>query len=111
MRLTADNRWHLQERAREALTSARRSRYPVVLLLGLGEQLDADLWREFAQSNELEFVDMLGQAQQPEFQREAGAWPTLVNWVRAQAMAHSGVFVMDLDAVITRWPDTERRRC
>ncbi len=111
MPLTADDRWRLQERAREALNSARRSRYPVVLLLGLGERLDADLWREFAQANGLAFLDMVERAQEAEFQQQAGAWPTLVDWLRAQARAHGGVFVMDLDAVVTRWTDAERRRC
>lgn len=93
-----------------ALDLARGSRYPAVLLLGLGEQVDVSLWQDFAQENGLAFVDVLEEAQKPEFRQRVGAWPTLVEWVRAGAVSHGGIFVFDLDALVTRWSPPDRER-
>jgi len=110
MPLTDDERRQLHRTARQELAAARRSRYPVLLLLGVGDYLQPDLWREFAQSNGLAYLDILEQAAQPQFRREVGAWPTLVDWVRAQAIAHGGVLVVELDTLVTRWPEPDRQR-
>lgn len=110
MRLTTDERRRAHHRVYEALREARRSRYPVVLVLGMGDQLTADVWEDFAADNELALLDMLDCAQRPDFQRAAAAWPTLVNWLREQAVAGPGVLVIDLDAVVTQWDERDRRR-
>lgn len=110
MRLTTDERRRAYHRVYEALREARRSRYPVVVVLGMGDQVSADVWVDFAADNELALLDMLDCAQQPDFQRAAAAWPTLVSWLREQAVAGSGVLVIDLDAVVTQWDEGDRRR-
>lgn len=110
MRMTRDEQRHAYERVSEALREARRSRYPVVLVLGMGDQVSADVWVDFADGNELTVLDMLECGGQPDFQRAANAWPTLVDWIREQAMIQGGVLVVDLDAIATRWDNGERRR-
>ncbi len=100
----------MHERAHEALRAARRSRYPVVLVTGIGDQVDADVWVAFAADAELAVLDMLECADQPDFQRAAATWPTLADWLRQQAADHGGIVVIDLDAVVTQWEDGDRRR-
>lgn len=108
--LTEGEQLQIHERVRQALAEARRSRYPVVLVLGRGAEVDVDLWRYIAEANGLALVDMMQQAQDADFQRRTGVWPTVVDWIREQALAHGGVVVADLDAVATGWDEEGRRR-
>ncbi|MGD9497428.1 MAG: hypothetical protein AB7Y46_14100 [Armatimonadota bacterium] len=110
MRLTTDERRHVHDRAYEALRAACGSRYPVVLVLGVDEQVSTQLWLDFAADNELTVVDLLEWVEQPEFQRAATAWPTLVDWIREQAVAHGGVLVLGLDDIATQWTEPARQR-
>jgi hypothetical protein len=109
MRTDAD-RLALSERIRAALREVRKSRYPVLLLLADPEQMTFDLWQEIAGAQGLAVVDMLAEVDDPNFRKAVGAWPTLVDWVREQAVAKGGVMVTDLDALITKWPEGERHR-
>lgn len=104
------DRLQLSERIRVALRGVRSSRYPVLLLLADPEQMSFGLWQELAEAQRLAVVDMLDAVGDTDFQKAVGAWPTLVDWVREQAVQHRGIMVTDLDALITKWPEGDRER-
>lgn len=108
--MTDADRLALSERIRATLREVRKSRYPVLLLLGDPEQMTFDLWQEIAGAQGLGVVDMLAEVDDPGFQKAIGAWPTFVEWVREQAVARGGIMVTDLDAYITKWPERDRER-
>lgn len=110
MALTEGERLRLQQKARAALEEARRSRYPVVLVLARGEETAPDLWQEFAHSYGLGVLDLLLAAQDAQLRAHFAAWPTLVDWIREQAVAAGGAVVLDLDVVATKWDENTRRR-
>jgi hypothetical protein len=110
MPLTEGDKLRILEKARGALQEARRSRYPVVVVLASGEEMALDLWCSFAEANRLAVVDMLQIAQDPAHRLALGAWPTLVDWLRRQAVETGGIVVLDLDAVATQWNGDFRRR-
>jgi hypothetical protein len=108
--MTDADKLMLSRRIGEALQEVRKSRYPVLLLLADPEQLRFDLWQAIAEAQGLAVVDMLAAGEEPAFQKAVGAWPTLVDWVREQAVAKGGIMVTDLDAFVTKWPERERER-
>lgn len=108
--MTDADRLALSERVRAELREVRKLRYPVLLLLADLEQMTFDLWQEIAEAEGLAVVDMLAEVDDPDFQKAVGAWPTLVDWVREQAVVKGGIVVTDLDAFITKWPERDRER-
>lgn len=108
--ITDAHRLALSEQIRATLREVRKSRYPVLLLLADPEQMTFDLWQEIAGAQGLAVMDMLLEVDDPGFQKAVGAWPTLVEWLREQAMAKGGIMVTDLDAFITKWPERDRER-
>jgi hypothetical protein len=108
--MTDADRLALSETIRSALREVRKSRYPVLLLLADPEQMTFHLWQEIAEAQGLAIVDTLAEVDDPGFQKAVGAWPTLVEWVREQAVAKGGIMVTDLDALVTKWPERDRER-
>ncbi|MGQ9730510.1 MAG: hypothetical protein ACUVX8_04480 [Candidatus Zipacnadales bacterium] len=93
-----------------ALQEARKSRYPVVLVLAAWEQSQPEIWQEIAKAHGLAFLNMLEQAQQAGFRRIGDVWPTLVDWLREQAIKTGGLLVVELDVLATRWEEDGRER-
>lgn len=108
--LSEGDKLRVHDRARQALREAVRTRYPVVLVIGRGPELEPELWQEFAEGEGLGFVDILRELRGEECRRAADCWPTFVDWIRQRAIALGGAVVVDLDAVATKWEEDGRER-
>jgi len=82
----------------------------VVLVIAQGAELSVELWRQFADSQGLAFVDALEEARGEELRQAANAWPVFVDWVRRRAVGSGGVVVSEIDTVATRRDEDGRVR-
>ncbi|MCX7600303.1 MAG: hypothetical protein N2512_15765 [Armatimonadetes bacterium] len=98
------------ERLRKKLREARRSRYPVLLVLADLEDTCAQFWQVFAGVEGLAYVDMLDESQDEELRGASYNWPDLVQWIRDRATKGGGAVVTQVDAFATRWPPRDRER-
>lgn len=111
MPLDSGTKVRIQTQAARALSEARKTRYPVVLVIVEGDQTDPVLWRELAEAEGLEVIDLLDRVEKESaFRRTADVWPTLVDWIREQAVRAGGLLVLEADVFATRWDENGRER-
>jgi len=110
MALSEGEKLHIRWRVAEAIKQARQRRYPVVVVVARGDQCDAGLWREIAESQDLAYEDFLELIQEAELKNAVAVWPKLVDWLRARALQTGGALFMEVDAVATRWSEADRPR-
>jgi hypothetical protein len=106
---TADS---IVERLGASYQALPGQRYPVMVVIYRSRSaLPLEQLRSRAQAVGAEFVDMIAEASGGSTQILPGAFRRhhFLEWLRRKAQATGGVWVDNGDAIITTWPEPERR--
>jgi len=110
MALSEGQKIHIRHCVGETIKQAREQRYPVVLVVARGEQCEVGLWQEIAEAEGLAYGDFLELIEEPELRSAMAVWPKLIDWIRSWALKQGGALFVEVDALVTRWSESDRQR-
>ncbi len=94
---------------RDAVSTLKRKRYPVLIALSILSQMRPKLWREVADECGLTFTDIVDDEAHPGLADALSSWEGFADWLRDYAIEHRGALFYEVDQHVTRWEDAQRQ--